>query len=425
MNIYYANKNAFIASFVSLITLVLLYFPFGEISLDFFHNDDHILMAKLEGINSISDAFKFIFNTDAFKFRPLANFQHLMEFMFFQKHFTLYIAYNLLLIVALNYFLLLTLNELVKCNLTTCLMVSICIVASKFLVYSAWNITGSFETLAAILFVLTIYFSYTKKLLPLTIFSVLLIITSERFLPFILVLPILYGYLNSNVSIFYITIKKIPYSILVLLIYAGMRLLLDTPIIVGTQTDNISESFQLSTFLSHVFQSYSEIFGFSWGPLHLTGFKYADWVPFSALKDNTPFIFQYWLYVVLLIISLYIYLFTLFSVDRKSIFLQLAIGSLICAASITFRLELRWLLPVFVGFLLISTNSFYAQVGLDIQTQRFKFFIFYLFLGLLIFSSMTYHFLARKSLYFADKLHSVSAVSVYIEPKVKSIYEKK
>lgn len=402
-----------------LATLILLYFPFGEISLEFFHNDDHILIAKLEGISSIGEGFKFVFGTDAFKFRPVANIQYLLEFLIFHDNFKFYILYNIGLIGGVVYSLLLVLNQLVPYRFVNTLLVAICVATSKFFVYSAWNITGAFETLAAIFFLLTIYSCLSRRWKHLIVFSTLLLLTSERFLPYLLVLPVLYSYVNGNLSLPIAILKRMPYCAIVLLAYAGLRLALGAPVIVGTQTDNISESFALPLFLTHVVQSFSEVFGFSWGPLYLTGFKYADWVPYSALLDNGPFIFQYWVFVTLLFLSTYSYLFSLFSTDKKSTLLQLAILSLICAASVTFRLELRWLIPVFLGFILIIANSFHAKQEDGVQVYRFKLFMLYGFMGLLIFSSIMYQCVARKHLYFADKLHSVSFFSIYVEPSIK------
>jgi hypothetical protein len=97
----------------------------------------------------------------------------------------------------LNYIFLQFIKEQ---SVVVCIMLSLVLVTSKLLIYPVWNITGSFETLAAILFLLIVLttFSDVSSKNRLIILSLMLICTSERYLPFLVALPVIYHYKNSQ-----------------------------------------------------------------------------------------------------------------------------------------------------------------------------------------------------------------------------------
>ena len=100
----------YICSALACAIMCIIYLPITQIDLSYFHNDDKLLINKLLNIDGIKDAFSFIFNTDHYKFRPVAYLQYLLEFILFGNNYSLYIAYNILLIATLNFIFILTLN---------------------------------------------------------------------------------------------------------------------------------------------------------------------------------------------------------------------------------------------------------------------------------------------------------------------------
>jgi hypothetical protein len=133
--------------------MIVIFMPMHAIDISYFHSDDNLLIARLQDIISIREFFLYIFNTDNFKFRPIANLQYYLEYLLFRNFFNLYILYNILLInIIVFYFIKIIFNSSAAIKVFS----SLIIVSSVFVVYSAWNITGSFESLSAIFFLIII-----------------------------------------------------------------------------------------------------------------------------------------------------------------------------------------------------------------------------------------------------------------------------
>lgn len=297
-------------------------------------------------------------------------------------------------------------------------MLSLILGSSKFLVYSVWNITGSFETLSAIIFLLIVFLIYNVNISAkktLVFLALLLILTSEKYLPFLLALPIVYYYNRSPQNIFKSIIVGIKYSLAILVAYFAFRYFSGIPLLVGTQTDNISESFSALRFFSHVLKSYLEIFGFSLGPKYLTGFEFVDWVPFNVLINDSIYIWGFFISVSLFIISLYYFLFK-FYIKRKAVFVFNLIGFLlILAASITFRVEVRWLLPSYLMLLLLFSTCKSFETC-DAECFNINLFDRTLFVSIVFFTILNDFYYAvffRRGLYFAEKLHDSSIVAFF------------
>jgi hypothetical protein len=406
----YMTKKLLAFYFVSaFFCLIFLYAPTASIDLAVFHNDDHNLIKRLSDIEGFSSALSFIFNIDHHKFRPISNFQYLMEYYLFSENYSLYVYYNIFLVTLLAIAILFVLHKIHggEISWVAYIAISAAFITSKFLIYSIWNITGSFETLASLFFVTVIHYLFLPNKKRLIFFSICLLLTSERFLPFIFIVPILYFYLNNNENLFKITLKRIILPLAILMGYASMRFALGLPIIVGTQTDNIAQSFSFNAFSIHILQSYIEIFGFSSGPAYLTGFKFADWVPFTALVDNKPYFSQLVIFSILFVVSLYAFIFCIFSTKKKEIALNIIALSVIAAASITFRLELRWLLPAYFSILLLVSSCLLTNTN-QFSVNLFKKSLFTLLIISTLSANIIYAVGARPSLYFADKLHQAS-----------------
>lgn len=394
-----------ISSFIAFTALIIFYYPIASISLGYFHNDDALLMGKLNDLNDLHGTFNFIFSFDSYKFRPVAYLQYVIEYFLFADNYNAYILYNICLALVLNYIFLLFFSE--KSGLFVCIMLSLVIVTSKFLTYSIWNITGSFETLAAIIFLLTVYsvfFDCKSSKKRLALLALLLIFTSERYLPLLLVLPIMFHYRNSPDNFIASIWAGSKYTVAILMAYFVFRYSFEIPLIVGAQTDNVIESFSGTRFVVHVFKSYAEIFGFSVGPKYLTGVGFADRFP-----NSLGFLISLLLFVV----SAYYFFHKCHVIQKATLGFNLIGFVLIMAASITFRLELRWLLPPYLMLLLLfSSNISSVKREVDYsEVREFDGKLFFSIISLSMVFNAYYAIFFRRSLYFAEKLHDVSVIS--------------
>lgn len=411
LSIYY---KLILSGLFTLVILIISYYPIANVPLDYFHNDDVRLMGELNSLIDFRSTINFIFSLEFFKFRPVANLQYVMEHLFFANHYKAYLIYNIFLVLGLNYIFLLFVYE--KTGLFVCLLISLVIVTSRFFNYSVWNITGSFETLAAIIFLRIVFFvvsdnkASNKKLIFL---ALMLIFTSERYLPFLVVLPIIYLYLHSHDNFIQSLLKGVKYSVAILIAYFSFRYMLSIPLIVGTQTDNVADSFSATRFIIHVLKSYSEIFYFSVGPRHETGFEFVNWVPFNALVANKVYIIGFILSVFIFVISLYYFFFKCFILKKTTLVINLISLLLIMAASVTFRLSLRWLLPSYLMMLLFFVYN--RPIGkckeCYLNLRLFDGLLFFMVTILSVTYNLYYMIFFRRSLYFAEKLHDASILS--------------
>lgn len=407
----------YIPILLSFAALFFLYYPVVTVDVTYFHNDDLLLLNKLAAVENFNSLINFLFNVENYKFRPIANLQWLIEYGIFGRASKAYIVYNIVLVLVVNYIFLLFFYQ--KSHFIVCMVLSLLLASSKFFTYSIWNITGSFESLAVILFLTMIWLVYSKSDLSKFWFFVLaclLIFTSERYLPFVVVFPIVYGYFYSSHNFLKAVLNNFKYSIIVLIIFVSLRYFLGLPILVGTQTTNVIDGFSISRFFLHFFKAYVELFGVSIGPKYLSGFEFVDWVPFSVLMDNSVYMRGLFIGFGLLVISVYYLLFRM-CVGNKDIFIFNFIGFiLILAASITFRVELRWLLPSYLMLLLI----FSERLNFDIfdsngsNLMRFDRALFYSFVSFSLLSNINYAIYYRRSLYFAERLHDGSFLSLFV-----------
>jgi hypothetical protein len=406
------HHKLLIPSIFAFVTLMLFYYPTTSLSLDYFHNDDSRLMGQLNNLNDFHSTFNFIFSLEFSKFRPVANFQYVIEHFIFLSNYGLYVLYNICLVVILNYIFLLFVYE--KTSLLLCLMIPLILTTSKFVIFSIWNIAGSFESLAVIIFLLIVLSLFTGSKSPrrLTFLGLLLIFTSERYLPFLVVLPIIYYYINTENTFIQSILSGAKYSAAIVMTYFAFRYSLGLPLIVGTQTDNVIEGFSADKVASHVIKAYGEILGFSVGPRYLTGFEFASWVPFDALLNNTVYIRGLFISLFLLIVSVYYFILKCCVTQRAILGFSIICLMLILAGSITFRLELRWLLPSYL--MLLLTFSSYRSFGkcddASFNIRRFDRVIFFSFIFFSVLNNVYYAMFFRRGLYFAEKLHDTSII---------------
>ena len=392
------------ATFVTFLCLVFFYYPIASINLSFFHSDDTVLINRVANIDSFSSFCDLLFKPFAYKIRPIANLQYLIEFLSFGHNYNLYILYNILLVTISIFMTLLIVKQFKDINATLCLLFALSISLSKFFVYSIWNIAGSFETLALILFLLIVYLLNVRgSHLRVSFLCILLILTSERYLPFIVFLPFLYNYFHTKNSLTSSLKDSIKYVFLILLLYYLFRLSINVPFIVGTNIDDVSKSFYPPLFIKNLIKATLEIFGFSPGPKYLTGIELPVWLDFSDWDFGLKKIYLWQTFIALLSIYMINYKNKIAKGYYFSVLLLLA------ASSITFRLELRWLLPCYALFMItITTFNKGSNFNDYVFFRKCSPYFLNLFLFLTVLWNIFYLIYLRKNLYFAGFLDGIS-----------------
>lgn len=392
------------------------YYPTGEININHFHNDDYLLINSLANIDSVGNLMHFLFSTEVYKLRPVANLLYFFEFRLFSFSYNYYLLFNFFLFAVLltlfSKFFFQDLNLLIK------ILIASIAVTSKFFVYHFWNITGSFEILSLIIFVVILDLIFRPQQnqqssrILLFLFSITLIFTNERYLPLILFIPFAQSaILEKN---FFSGFKKIrPWIVSLSLFgfYISMRLFLGVPIFVGTQTSNIVEDFNLAIFLYHLICSFFEVFGFSTLPTHLSGYKDFFNMPFYQWKNS--YFYLHFIFAILFVFNLYVTIFYRKRIASYLVFLFL----ILISASVTFRLEMRWLTPAFVLILI-----FYSFAFRDLFKQKKHSNLFdnsgvmnscliYCFLFLFLLNNIYYIKHYRDSLYFGGYFNNQTIIN--------------
>lgn len=344
-NLFLDYTDIYILFLCALIS-IFLYIPLGAVSINYFHNDDVRLINELSSISHTNDILHYVLSTEFFKFRPISNLNWLIEYYIFGFNYKLYIYYNVLLNIIVCALLIRLFN--IKSQFIKFFTATIYL-SSKYILYSIWNITGSFETLSLIFFILILHNIIKRNVLSVCIFSVILILTSEKYLPFIVLTPIIMTVVAPPKERH---AKPILVSLIIIILYALIRINLNVPIFIGTQTDNLLESFNFFRLISFVVQSLGHIFGISYGPTYLTGFDFRNLFQTGVLQSSGVNLLILTVSLSLLILIITVILTLRKNIDNNIILFYISGLIMIIPASITFRLELRWLAPSFVSFLL-------------------------------------------------------------------------
>ena len=255
-----------------------------------------------------------------------------------------------------------------------------------------------------ILFLLIVYLLNVRgSHLRVSFLCILLILTSERYLPFIVFLPFLYNYFHTKNSLTSSLKDSIKYVFLILLLYYLFRLSINVPFIVGTNIDDVSKSFYPPLFIKNLIKATLEIFGFSPGPKYLTGIELPVWLDFSDWDFGLKKIYLWQTFIALLSIYMINYKNKIAKGYYFSVLLLLA------ASSITFRLELRWLLPCYALFMItITTFNKGSNFNDYVFFRKCSPYFLNLFLFLTVLWNIFYLIYLRKNLYFAGFLDGIS-----------------
>lgn len=396
--------------------LMFFYYPFGGIDINYFHNDDYLLINRLSSIDSFKNLLLYIFSYDFYKIRPIAKLLYFFEFKLFYFQYNLYIIFNFLLfsfwLTLLLKFFFDKYNFLIKCT------IPIIIITSKFFVYHLWNINGSFEILSLIFFTIILklladFQLHNKLNYKFIIFlSFVLIFTNERYLPIILFLPFACSAISKES--FAKGLKEYrPYilSTSLLIIFIVIRIVVDIPIFVGTQTSNIISGFNVKIFFYHFFVSIFEVMGFSTLPQYLSGYKEFFSIPFDQWKSSDMLV--NFVFLILFLVNFFVLLKNYKKMHYVYIFI---IGLIIITSSVTFRVELRWLSPAFLVLLIFYSHFFEKIYKKDIFSKSNFFrhtlkFIVPLFVILFLLNNIYYTKHYRDSLYFGNKFDKQTLIN--------------
>jgi hypothetical protein len=200
------------------------------------------------------------------------------------------------------------------------------------------------------------------------------------------------------------------YSTLILLSFILLRLTLDLPVFVGTEIDNIAKSFSFERVISFYIKAIFEVLGFSSGPRYLTGFEFVHWVPINQWPSSLLILTS----VSLLLTGLSLnYLLSIINKNNLGLFLCFLI--MLLSASVTFRLEMRWLAPSYVLLLILFAShggSLFLSECKSVSISKFESLWFKLHFSLILVMSLAinlyYTAYLREGLYFAGELSKAS-----------------
>lgn len=334
----------------------------------------------------------FLLNIAANKFRPVLNLVLFVLFKLFGNQIWLFDVFNLFL-----NFLIATTLLYIFYKLSRNLFVSTCLccayIVSRFAYYSISQVLGIMEALALFLAIILAYLMWrylnTQKInyywASISVFT-LLIFTHERYISllfFFLIILMILGINWKNLILFIIATLPVILSLGLKLFVFNIRPL------DGTGGTSILDTFNFSQFVGFVLSGIHYIFGVNSGPTYLNGISY----------DIVPWYLNILICVGFMCLAVIgILLIIRFTRDNKQnimiyaknivCFLAFLLSTII-AASVTFRLEMRWLYVSFAGFLFLLSYV----IGLlltDIHIKKYVTTFFLLWMCMVISTELLY-----------------------------------
>lgn len=341
----------FFYSIISFCIFILFFFPFGKLGIYDFHSDDFNIISRFYTISNFSDLHKQIFDFSGLRFRPLANLHYFIEYRLFGTNYHSYILYNFLLLSISYFFIFKTLFHL-EVDKKIIFFIAIIFSLSKFFIYHALSIAGSYEGLSIVCFSVILYSIFTKNFKLFLVFICILFFNSERFIFTLMFLPYVFSYFSKE-KLF--SIKNISISIILFLIYCLIRIYFEIPMFVGSNTHLFMYDLNITRFFLHFIKSLLEVFGFSLGPSYLTGIEL--YMCDSVFFEKGKYLSFNFLQVILLLLSFSI--FVNYTLNFKNNYLFILLFFLILvSSSVTTRVELRWISPAYIIFLIIIFNNY-------------------------------------------------------------------
>lgn len=301
--------------------------------------------------------FEFIFNTGANKFRPVFLSVFFVLANFFGTNMKLFGLFNLLFSFLVSVVLFFLFRKLSKSFLVSfCL--STAFIISRFAYYNIGQAFGIMETMALLLAILMMYFIWKyfniERIkyfwISLAIFT-LLIFTHERFIILLGLYFILFLFLGyrkrKNILLFFISVLPVALNFVLKMFIFRIRAL------DGTGGTNIVQTFDFFAFKNFFFSGWKYLLGINAGPAYLNGISQ------EAVPPNINLLI--WIGIACIAVLLMILILLIIRADKnnskKYIFNSILFFSFIffnlIAASVTIRLEMRWLYVPLVGLLLL------------------------------------------------------------------------
>ncbi|WP_425806387.1 hypothetical protein ACHOLT_05725 [Desulfitobacterium sp. Sab5] len=388
--------------FITYIFLVLLFLFnflwFYKLGFKTIMGDDLSMWSYFNNSSSIKSL---IFNYSGGKYRPIFILFSFFLFKLFSYHYTLYFYFNILF----NFLIIFAFFHIIKKvsnNSFIAFLISILFITSRFSYYNILQTTGFLMSLSLFIFLLIIYFSIdylksgkTKNAIFILILNFLIVFTYEIYI--VLVPFLFFIFFNKN---FYLKkIKQIIISSLVFLpfiINFSLKIFaFHSNALIGTAGQAIT--FNIARIITFFFDGVLNLFWINAGPEYLNG------ITFSSVTKNIN------LYIainILILITIFIfYLKSLktekFSQAKLFLLFILLLFSLLLAASITIRQELRWLFAPFLIFLI-----YFSYIFSNIKTVGYR-STFIKYLLLLCFCMLT----IKVDVYYKSYLPNVYFVS--------------
>lgn len=325
--------------------------------------------------------FNYIFSTDGNKFRPIYYALQYGLFELLGENIMLYKHFNVIFLTIISFVIYNIAKQITK-NKFISFMISNLFVLSRFSYYSISLVLGTLESLALLWAILALYFmwkyliqeiDYKKNYYISILFCGLAMFTHERYMTlsmlgvFVILLKNILPkkiFIKENIKLIILTIIPLLVNILYKQIFIGGHIL------EGSGGVPIGNSFDIVQIIKFFISGCLYMLGVNAGPAYLNGINYKD-VPLYIQLINLSSIL-----CLLIILGIYIRRFIKSKYLNRRQELQVLllflgfIGILILSASVTIRVEMRWLYTPYVGFLiligyvsgiLIENNRIYAK----------------------------------------------------------------
>lgn len=323
--------------------------------------------------------FAFVFSTFANKLRPVFHAPLFILFKLIGTNIWLFDIINLLLnflIVTVLFFMFYKICKSIIASGCLC----VAYIVSRFAYYQISQVLGIMEAMGLLFAILVLYalwrYLNTEKLkyywITIILFT-LLIFVHERYISLLflfLVALVILGISWKNVALFFTSTLPVAINL-------GIKIfILNIRAFDGTGGTSILETFNINENIRIFLSAWAYIFGINAGPQYLNG------IPREAVPLNIN---------ILIIIGIFCILFLVFTfslsikkmdnyVNRNNVnnvvlFFSF-IFSTILGASVTFRLEMRWLYTPFTGLLFLLAYI----IGVILANIRLKKIVYFLLL---------------------------------------------
>ncbi len=325
----------------------------GPMRLKAFAFNDDVALWHIFDVNRNS-SLNFILDTSYNKFRPVFLSTYFIISSLIGNKIWLFGIFNLMFNFFIALILFLIFKKISK-NILVAFCLSVTFILSRFAYYDITQSLGLMEAMALLtsivmFFLLWLYQNTKLKKyfwLSLLTFTSLLLI-HERFIVLICLYAFILLFSKPNrKKIYLFGISALP----VIIIWGIKIFILKIRPLDGTGGTDILQTFNLPTFFKLFFSGWMYLFEINAGPTYLNGIS----------MDLVPGNIRVLIFIAnLCLLTLFTIYFKLILNNKKSIINFLFFFSFIfltlLAASVTFRLEMRWLYVPFTGLLLVVAH---------------------------------------------------------------------